>query len=758
MALPLGARTLAAASLLRALCAAPPPAGAPAPPAASAPTPPLLSWRPLGEPGCGGDITAVRVNPFNTSQIFVAGDMLGVGVSLDGGASFSAPPSDAFLSYEMNDFTFEPVLARVYVASASGPYYANLSTPLEWASIREGFPAVDSAFGAYPAAVQVVLVDPSSQGRRLLALGGSKRGWPRVLNGGVVWESEDAGASWRNATSVAPAGAPANVVAAAWSGEACVWAAVSGVGMARSLDGGRSWATRWPAGRSTALASGAAHPTDCDTAYAAMADDGSVAKTTDGGVTWADASAGLPTGGSLEAFGTAAEAGDPETLFAGNSNHAGAAFVSRDGGASWAPTGAPPAAQAFGLGMQSSFLSVHPSDRDTVLYATWVTLWRSVDGGATWTDLTARAGPGDATGTLWSGTGFGGLVATNVAFNPFTSALYPFRRAFIQAMDAGKIWAATDAGAPPTSWRRQTGLNLFGGGNALAFAADGTTIFAGTGQYGWPAEFSTEGVVKSLDGGDTWAYSCGAPSLSGSTEVTALCVTPANASNVWAVFQDGRLYYSADACKSWALVEEVNDTITGLVCPEPGTPSALAADPAGAELYAAGQRGVWATGPAWRSGADWALIPGGPTAWQYSTSWCKIAPADAPEPRLVCANAWWDQWHSGLWRLNLTQAQQNVSGASWSWAIHDSTVYRWTAAPGTAGRVQAYATNENPFPERCDATGVYLSTDSGQTWSREVAGLRMRRVAALEFSPDGKLLIAGLNGGGFYVADTSGFV
>jgi hypothetical protein len=44
-----------------------------------------LQWIPLGEPGCGGDITAVRANPYNVSQVFIAGDMLGVGVSLDAG-------------------------------------------------------------------------------------------------------------------------------------------------------------------------------------------------------------------------------------------------------------------------------------------------------------------------------------------------------------------------------------------------------------------------------------------------------------------------------------------------------------------------------------------------------------------------------------------------------------------------------------------------------------------------------------------------
>ena len=273
-----------------------------------------------------------------------------------------------------------------------------------------------------------------------------------------------------------------------------------------------------------------------------MCNDGSILKTMDGGLTWIDASSGLPKGGCVSAFGSAG-ATDPLTLYAGNSNVGKSAFVSHDGGNSWSPTSSPPEQQAYGLGLQSSFLSVHPTDRDTILYGTWVTLWRSTDGGGSWKDLTANSAPGDTTGTIWRGTGYGGLVSTNIAFNPYTSQKYPFERAFIQGMDAGKIWTAADSSSPPTFWKRQSGLNLFGGGNSLAFAADGTTIYAGTGQFDWPTSFSTEGVVLSTDGGDSWTYSCGSPlGLSGSTEASAVCVTPANASNVWAVYQDGRLY------------------------------------------------------------------------------------------------------------------------------------------------------------------------------------------------------------------------
>jgi hypothetical protein len=718
-----------------------------------------LVWKPFYEPGCGGDITAVRINPFNTSQIFIAGDMLGVGVSLDNGSSFSAPSADSFLSYEHADFSFDNSLGRIYAASASGPYYANFSTPLIWESIRSGFPSINSNYGSYPAAIQVILIDPSSNGMRLVALGGSKRNWPRIENQGVVWESLNAGQNWTNITHVAPVihGIQSNVVAAQWSNSSCIWAAVDGVGMVRSLDGGRSFVTLWPSTLSKSIASGAAHPTDCDIAYAAKCDDGKVYKTINGGNSWLDISSGLPKGGCVSAFGTAGIL-DPLTLYAGNSNVASSAFVSKDGGNSWTPTSSPPTMQAYGLGMQSSFLSVHPIDKNTILYATWVTLWRSINGGNTWNDLTATAKEDDTTGTYWKGTGYGGLVTTNVEFNPYTSDQYPFQRVFIQGMDAGKIWTAADISFPPTYWKRQSGLNLFGGGNALTFASDGKTIYAGTGQFDWPSSYSTEGVVVSTDSGDTWSYACGSPNgLSGSTQVSSLCTTPANISNIWAVFQSGRLYFSDNSCRNWTLVETVNDTITGLVCPQADAPYTSSPNPTDAVIYAAGYKGVYVMGPSWNSNGinDWFLLKGGPQAWEYSTNDCKLAPLDAPEPRLVCANAWWDQWHSGLWKLNITHAQLNISNSAsaWNWVIKDEYIYRWAAANGTKGLIQAYASNENPYPELCEASGVFLSIDSGNTWTRQVEGLRMRRVSALAFSPDGRYLIAGLNGGGFYVAD-----
>ena len=485
--------------------------------------------------------------------------------------TWNAPSPTSFLSWEVADFSFDPVLRRTYVASLSGPYYATFEDPFTWVSIRTGFP---SPSNSYEATTQRILIDPSSSGQRLLAFGGNKRGWPRLANLGVVWESLDAGSSWAVLSNISEGG---NILFADWCGSACIWAAVNQAGMFRSDDGGRTWTNR-SAGLNTdfAFAEAAAHPSDPDTAYAAMSDGSGVWKTINGGTAWLPINSGLPTGGgrSYEAFGLAPSS--PSTLYAGNSADAGNAWVSVDAGNTWIQTASPPAAQAYGLGMQASVLSVHPSDPESVFYGTWVTLWRSSDGGQTWRDATAFQPPNSTDSNTWSGTGFSGLVSTNVKCSPFAAGPHP-QRCFIQGMDAGKLWAATDAGLG--AWRRQQGLNEFGGGNDVSFGADGLTMYAATGQWGWPTMYSTEGVTLSTDGGDSFSYVCGHPNISGTVLANSVYTMPFNTSSVWAVFGgvycsalhyriycegrtplttpclDNRAYFSSDSCYSWTLLE-----------------------------------------------------------------------------------------------------------------------------------------------------------------------------------------------------------
>ncbi len=209
-------------------------------------------------------------------------------------------------------------------------------------------------------------------------------------------------------------------------------------------------------------------------------------------------------------------------------------------------------------------------------------------------------------------------------------------------------------------------------------------------------------------------------------------------------------------------MDALNDTVFQVL---PATTSS-SSDPSQEVLFVPGYKGVWATGPGWTSSSSpvnsqWVLLPGSPTAWTYSTTHCTMSPSDAT--KLVCAASWWDQWHSGLWTANLTVAQQALANggkgpSGWHVGSTDSTIYRWAEAPGSNGLVQAIASNLNPYPEVSYAWGVNVTVDGGKTWSTQNDGLRMRRVSALAFTPDGSRLIAGLNGGGFYVADVGALV
>ena len=58
-----------------------------------------ISWQPLNEPGSQGAIVATAVSPFNAKKYFVSGDMSGLGISYNSGASWQA--TFGFKSYEM---------------------------------------------------------------------------------------------------------------------------------------------------------------------------------------------------------------------------------------------------------------------------------------------------------------------------------------------------------------------------------------------------------------------------------------------------------------------------------------------------------------------------------------------------------------------------------------------------------------------------------------------------------------------------------
>ena len=104
-----------------------------------------IRWQPLFEPGCGGAMTAVAVSPHNPQNVLLAGDMLGVGISVDGGQNWQL--TFGFDSYEMADFAFHPSRPdEIWVGSMSGPYISQ-DGGVHWESAERELANVEGAGG-----------------------------------------------------------------------------------------------------------------------------------------------------------------------------------------------------------------------------------------------------------------------------------------------------------------------------------------------------------------------------------------------------------------------------------------------------------------------------------------------------------------------------------------------------------------------------------------------------------------------------------
>ena len=207
----------------------------------------ILRWIPLREPGSGGWVTSYRISPHDGRRVVTGGDMLGAGVSLDGGRTWG--PAFGFQSWEINDATFHPKDPNiVWYGTLSGPY-KSVDGGQTYEEKRNGFPSAAN-FG-YSAPVERILFDPNDD-KHLITFGGSSRGWD--LPGqkplfGAVWESKDGGENW---TKIATIGANGNTEDAAQgvniysaefaAGSSNILYAVSpSAGFFASQDGGKTW-------------------------------------------------------------------------------------------------------------------------------------------------------------------------------------------------------------------------------------------------------------------------------------------------------------------------------------------------------------------------------------------------------------------------------------------------------------------------------------------------------------------------------------
>jgi photosystem II stability/assembly factor-like uncharacterized protein len=385
---------------------------------------------------------------------------------------------------------------------------------------------------------------------------------------------------------------------------------------------------------------------------------------------------------------------------------------STDGGASWSVAGA-------GLPASAVILVVIDPRNSNTLYALTlpmgvpgsptfnVTLFKTTDGGETWSPAMSGLPPG--------------IFAVTLAIDPKNpSTLYagmvraPFspdpENTVYRSLDGGLSWTAADSGIP--------GCCV----SALAIdPGDSNTIYAA-----WTSGQAARvgGIFKSADGGTTWIALDS--DLAGGGVLT-LAVDPQNPATLYALTSPGFLFLmSTNSGANWNTAKL------------PGWVQTFAIDPQNpATIYAAA---IPSTGGAGGSGV-FKTTDGG-ESWNAANAGIREMPV---------RNLAIDQQHSGtLYAANGGRVLKTVDGGT-HWIASTLDVWKVVIDPQDSGTVFAVANDESSGQPA-------KSTDGGASWSRLNLPLTPHdRVTELAIDPRNPgIVYAGTAGEGVFESTNGG--
>lgn len=308
--------------------------------------------------GLGGSGSSVRTIAFDPEDESIAYLATSAGSrvfkSTDGGSSWSASGT-GFPMTVPSAIAIDPAPPTAIFVSTSGfGVWRSTDGAATWSSASGGLGGNDV---------------------RDLALSGAGGDLLAALYGGTsggVWRSTDRGGSW--AITSGGVGSPnVRAVVRDRTPAGRIFSLCDCRGISRSTDGGASWTTAGVGVAARFLYSVAVAPTNPRTLYAGSANPCGLAKSTDGGLSWADSSGSL---GATRVSRVVTRGANGDLVWAGNSL---GVHRSTDGGSTWwnSPTSPRPA----------SFLAVDPSNSSTLYAASsgYDALRKSTDDGVTWT-------------------------------------------------------------------------------------------------------------------------------------------------------------------------------------------------------------------------------------------------------------------------------------------------------------------------------------------------------------------------------------
>ena len=656
-----------------------------------------------------------------------------------------------------------------YLGAANGGVWKTTNGGSSWA------PVFDSAIAAGQTgmAIGAIAVDASNTNTIYVGTGEANLSGDSYFGGGV-FKSTDGGTSW---AKVGGATMPdrCHVSDIKVRGTTIIAALERygrydpgcNAGIYRSTDGGATWTRRQaPLSNGSKVGAFDIAAGGANTWYATFYFDG-VYKSTDDGVTWKLTNP--TTGSNAILFGTygrpaiAVAPSDPNWVylvvsspFSEDFGNVEGMFVSSNGGTNWTPISPPLSPdgtgglcnfEAAGDGQGQCWYDeevvVDPNSASTV-YMAGTTLWKSVNGGVTWSrpgfdpnesdpnfadkaihvDFHALAFDSASTPRLWAGndggayrTADGGSSWTNLnstlsiaQFEPGISGL---------AVSGGPIFGGTQDDGTSARTTSDSWQQIFGGdGGATAWdPADPNTIYV---------SYVYSNFYKSTDGGTNFVDATNGIDQFDPVEFYApLIMDPANRNRLY--FGTNRVWRTTNAASSWSPIsDEFLGTITTIA-------------PASADtVYAGTSEGeLEVTTNAAAGTPTWTDTAATPLPNRVFTD--IEAKPGSPGRAYVTASGFDPDGGNGhvFMTRNFGATWTNVSGNLPNTPVNAIAV-DWRTSPETL-----YAGTD---------VGVFWSSDGGTTWNNTSTGLPPTIVMDLKLDTAVDKLIAATHGRGMFSA------
>lgn len=479
------------------------------------------------------NVRALSIDPLTPSTLF-AGTDVGVFRTTDGGQNWVAA----------NNGLASPqgIAVKVLSLAAGSPatlYAATAGGLFKTTDGGTSWRFLGSAPIAGPWSIESITVDPTSPATVYV-------GCTDSLATTVVFKSQDGGTSWQEVWRyIADDVVPLVFSAIDPTSPSRLYLA-GGYSLFTSGDGGQSWTEIVLQHPQTFFVTSLAVDPHSSVVYAGTS-AGSVFRTTDRGATWEPVTDG-PLAPGYAVNVVAAAAGDATTIYVGNGS---GIFRSVDAAATWLR----PALGVRNVGI--SRLAVDPLTPATVYAIRPQSIGKTVDGGAHWADLTSDI-PDQA--------------ILSLLIDPVSpSTLYAAGAGVYKSIDAGAHWGLIMANPPMVYGRGITAIAIS--------PSSPSTLYLGA---------TTKGVMKSTDGGASWAAADGGLTAFQNL-IAGLTIDPTNRDILYAVtpvwyhtgtwtekIEDAKLFKSIDGGASWEqLSPGLSATTITAVTIDPTMPSTL---------------------------------------------------------------------------------------------------------------------------------------------------------------------------------------